>query len=1070
MPAHAELILNEALANEPGSATSLEWVEILNWPDTGNPVSLEDFKYVDGAAIVTLDTALLVPPGGFVILARKATGSASFEEQWGDSSGVWGDHESESYPLLAVAQISLRNSSDTIRLITPSGDTSTILWMSDAGDGISIERIRPGTIDAASNFAACVTHSGSTPGLSNSLLPERGDLAIDTVVTGPSVPTPSDTIRFAIRIINVGFGESDSTDIRLSRADLPNVAIASRRVPPIVEGGEVSIVLEWPQPIPGLTELLVTLTGDTNDSNSRYPVTLLVRFDKPHLIVSEFLANPEPGGPDEWVEILNVSVHEINFLGLRIGDSLYSEPLPESGGFLSPGEYLVLCENEVAFRGFYPAFDGGLIEVPKWRALNNTGDGIRLIGPLGEVIDSLTFRTVYPGNRSSERVELSAALASHGDWTSSLAEIGATPGLPNSVRRGNPGSLTLDSIWLLPSSPSFGDTVRVHVAIANRSFGPAEGWSIVLSRDLDISAPGTHLEEVGRVGIPHVDEGGSAVLSLDWSGAAPGVHRVHTALLDEVGTTKMSSAALTTVRFVHPMVIVSEFMAAPTSTGPGEWIELYNASNIPVPLLGIRVGDSASVSALPPPPLNLEPNQFVVIVHEEERFRSFYPWFGGTILQPLSWAGLNDNGDLIRIVGAADEIVDSVAFTQLKRQNQSIERRQLLPEFADARDWGESIDASGATPGRLNSIRRYSTDLGIDSVTFSHQSYSWPTTVDGIIWVSNAGFEATAPTTVEIVEMDRPSDLRLSLSTPQLDPGTSAQIGFETPVLPPGLHELLFQLQPDENGGNNLEIRSVGVRFTSPLIIISEYMAAPQTNGPGEWIELYNTLDHAVSLDACAIGDSVAFSGIGNAEYRAINPHEFLVICESHARFRSWYPTFTGQLITATPWRELNNGGDKIRLRGALGEIIDSLTFSDLQSSNTSRERTTLSPMYSNRIDWVASVDPVGATPGNSNSVDAASAGPLQITVTPNPAFRSAGQVSRINYRLEIGESLTLKIYDRAGRTVRTFVDDVPSATGYFDWDGTDDAGNELVPGPYILLAQSEPSGAVEKSVVVIAP
>ena len=45
----AQLILNEALYNEPGSATSGEWVELLCWPDTGGAgCSLAGYRFVDG--------------------------------------------------------------------------------------------------------------------------------------------------------------------------------------------------------------------------------------------------------------------------------------------------------------------------------------------------------------------------------------------------------------------------------------------------------------------------------------------------------------------------------------------------------------------------------------------------------------------------------------------------------------------------------------------------------------------------------------------------------------------------------------------------------------------------------------------------------------------------------------------------------------------------------------------------------------------------------------------------------------------------------------------------------------
>lgn len=1074
-PVHAALILNEALANEPGSTTSLEWVEILNWPDTGEAISLSGYKFIDGGVTTTIDTALSIPAGGFAILARKATGTTSFEERWGNASGVWGDHESESYPLITISQISLRNSSDTLRLVSPSGDTSTILWTSDAGDGTSIERVRPGANDALSNFEACEDSLGSTPGSQNSVLPARGDLAIDTVVVGPALPVASEPVQFAVNIRNVGFGDVEQSGVALARIPHPSSTtsyvqhIMAWGFGPVGEGSEVSKVLAWPDPRPGVNYMRLSLSSDGDTTNNHYNLPITVRFDQPYLIISEYLANPEIGGPEEWVEIANMTGHSINVEGIRLGDSLNYEVLPYSEIEIAAYNFLVLVENETAFRAQYPAFEGALIAVSGWRALNNSGDGIRLIGPMGEIIDSLTFRTTYPGNRSIERVELSATYAPPGDWAASEDDLGATPGKPNSVQRGNPGSLILDSVWLAPSSPQWGDTIRILAAVTNNSFGPAAGWSIVVSRDLDFSSPGASLDKIASVSIPATSENESTTAELLWVNAPPGIHRLHIALKDESNETIATSAIVTTVRFSQPLVIISEYMAAPTPGGPGEWIELYNASEIPISFMGIRIGDSASFGAIPLPIPELEPGAFLVAAQDEEQFRSFYSQFGGQVRSLGNWPTLNDAGDMIRLIGPADEIIDSLSFRNLTAQNRSIERRQLIAEFADPRDWGESIDVWGGTPGDANSIRRYAIDVSVDSVVLEASSVSWPGPVCGDVYVSNTGFNDVSGLFVSILHPGHGEITRLNLPS-TLVSGHSSMIPFEFDAPRIGYSSFSFLVTEDDFINNNYAIADLVVASTFPVVIVSEYLADPIEPGPGEWLELYNASQLEIALAGFDLGDSSGFSAIQFTLVDRLYPDSFVVLCANRDRFRSWYPSFDGRLVQVHSWRELNNTGDKIRLQGAAGEIVDSLTFFDVHGDNTSSERLTTAPTFSQASDWAASVDPSGATPGRPNSVNSATAGPLRVDVTPNPVFRSAGQTARIDYQLEIGESLTLRIYDRAGRIVRTIADEMPSATGFVEWNGTDDDGHELMPGPYVLLARSEPTGSMKKMVVVIAP
>jgi flagellar hook assembly protein FlgD len=78
--------------------------------------------------------------------------------------------------------------------------------------------------------------------------------------------------------------------------------------------------------------------------------------------------------------------------------------------------------------------------------------------------------------------------------------------------------------------------------------------------------------------------------------------------------------------------------------------------------------------------------------------------------------------------------------------------------------------------------------------------------------------------------------------------------------------------------------------------------------------------------------------------------------------------------------------------------------------------------------------------------------------------------VAQIEYRLEIGEKLTLKIFNRSGQLVKTIVDERPSATGIMTWDGTNDNGGPVRPGPYVLLARSDPRGDAVKKVIVVGP
>ncbi|MCJ7507662.1 MAG: lamin tail domain-containing protein [candidate division Zixibacteria bacterium] len=166
--AQGDVVLNEVLANEPKSWTSLEWVELFNGSD--EDINLAGWKLINDEDTTVFDS-IVITAGEYLVLARRlisTTDSISFEGHWGDNSGVWGDSPNENFPAVQV-KISLTNSCDSVELIDTSGNTCKFIWINDSGDGISWEKINPQLGDSANNWWVCIDSSGSTPGRKNSV-------------------------------------------------------------------------------------------------------------------------------------------------------------------------------------------------------------------------------------------------------------------------------------------------------------------------------------------------------------------------------------------------------------------------------------------------------------------------------------------------------------------------------------------------------------------------------------------------------------------------------------------------------------------------------------------------------------------------------------------------------------------------------------------------------------------------------------------------------------------------------------------------------------------------------------
>lgn len=162
----ADVVINEVLANEPGSNTKLEWVELHNTDSLEH--DLEGWAFICKDDTTWFPAGSIIPARGFLILARKLLSdppdSISFEGWWGDCSGIWGDSPAESFPAIE-AKMSLTNSGGTICLLDSEDNHQTFTWDRDCGDGVSLERVSADE----DVWLCCVDSDRSTPGGENSV-------------------------------------------------------------------------------------------------------------------------------------------------------------------------------------------------------------------------------------------------------------------------------------------------------------------------------------------------------------------------------------------------------------------------------------------------------------------------------------------------------------------------------------------------------------------------------------------------------------------------------------------------------------------------------------------------------------------------------------------------------------------------------------------------------------------------------------------------------------------------------------------------------------------------------------
>lgn len=274
--------------------------------------------------------------------------------------------------------------------------------------------------------------------------------------------------------------------------------------------------------------------------------------------------------------------------------------------------------------------------------------------------------------------------------------------------------------------------------------------------------------------------------------------------------------------------------------------------------------------------------------------------------------------------------------------------------------------------------------------------------------------------------------------------------------------------------------------YTRESVVINEIMFDPSSNNC-EFIELFNNGNIPVNL-----ADWQIFNKNGN--YHLISDKdmmlpngEYCVLAADSMIFQnySWLQDSKYCRISGKPGLELLNTEDRITVKDAFGNVIDSVYYFNnwhnktiAETKNKSLER--INPLINSnyRSNWSSSLSQEGATPGKLNSIYILNQkADKKFSVLPNPFSPDNDgfeDYTIINYNFDHNVSdVRVKIFDSRGRLVRTLLSQIPGPHGSIIFDGLDEQGSPLRIGIYIILLEELGTKYITletiKSVVVVA-
>lgn len=205
---------------------------------------------------------------------------------------------------------------------------------------------------------------------------------------------------------------------------------------------------------------------------------------------------------------------------------------------------------------------------------------------------------------------------------------------------------------------------------------------------------------------------------------------------------------------------------------------------------------------------------------------------------------------------------------------------------------------------------------------------------------------------------------------------SASTLNFQAAI--PVLNELAIQRVLDFNN-NMIADTAIQVIYVDPElvnvgnVIINEVFAdpSPREDLPeAEYIELFNNTSRAIDMTGWSLSDRISTGILGNY---VLLPDSFLILSSSTNS-----PLFSehGDVMDISPWPSLNNTGDSLTLTSEAGEIIDLILYDDSWYRDSSKgdggwsiELINPNHACSGPLNWMASNDIQGGTPGRSNSV-----------------------------------------------------------------------------------------------------
>lgn len=525
-------------------------------------------------------------------------------------------------------------------------------------------------------------------------------------------------------------------------------------------------------------------------------------------------------------------------------------------------------------------------------------------------------------------------------------------------------------------------------------------------------------------------------------------------------------------------VVIDEIMADPSppvGLPEVEWLEIKNTSGFDINLQGWRVGKPGSLSG-PMPSYNLQKDSFLIICSSGSL--AAMGAFGNAV-SVTSFPSASNSGDLLFIQNASGVVIHSVNYSDSWYQNELKKNGGWTLEMIDTHNpcmgmdnWRASIDPSGGTPGRKNSIDAVNPDQTKPNLlrAYAPDSVHIVLVFDEQVDSTNAAFITQYQISDGIGTPVSATALPYSFNRVQLILNSSQALSRNR------IYTVTVNAVTDCSGNpvQQPAIARVGLyEHTDSLgVVINEVLFDPKPSS-NDYVEIYNRSGKILNLRNLYIanrntsGVISSITQVSSDDY-LLFPEDFMVFTQSKALVLHDYVALNPQQFIELSMPSYNDDAGNVIFLNEQGNIVDELQYNKRwhfklisNPEGVALERTSYEAKTQDENNWHSAATSVGyGTPSYKNSqYSADGAGFGEISVTPDivsPDNDGIDDYATINYQFpQPGYVANITIFDAAGRPVRYLQRNaLCGLKGYYRWDGLGEKYQKLPVGMYIIYTE----------------